>query len=65
MHAILSRRSLLQLTGKFALAAPVLSVVACEGPDGLGKAASFAGATMGTGYNITVSNFPAALDRRA
>lgn len=64
MHAILSRRSLLQLTGKFALAAPALSVVACEGQDGLGNAASFAGATMGTSYNITVSDFPAALDRR-
>jgi len=65
MHAVLSRRSLLQMTGKFALAAPALSVVACEGRDGPGNAASFAGATMGTGYNITVSNFPEALDRRA
>ena len=65
MHAILSRRSLLQMTGKFALAAPALSVVACEGQDSPGNAASFAGATMGTGYNITVSDFPEAHNRQA
>lgn len=65
MSSTFSRRTLFQLAGKFALAAPALSVVACGERDGLGKAASFAGATMGTEYNITVSAFPGSLDRRA
>ena len=65
MHAVLSRRALLQQTGRFALAVPALGVVACYETNGLGKAVSFAGPTMGTGYNVSVSAFPAKLDRRS
>jgi len=64
MSSALSRRTLFQLAGKLALAAPALSVVACEEASGLRKAPGFAGATMGTSYNITVSAFPDTLDRR-
>jgi thiamine biosynthesis lipoprotein len=41
-----------------------LGVVACHETNGLGEAVRFAGPTMGTGYSVSVSAFPARLDRR-
>jgi thiamine biosynthesis lipoprotein len=47
------------------LAAPLLSLAACDAGIGRGRTMTFAGPTMGTSYSVTIAGPPTGLDRRA
>lgn len=50
----LSRRAVLGSAGRFAVAAPFLTLLGCSEPPKAEAGVSFSGATMGTGYRVTI-----------
>lgn len=64
MALTLSRRGILRGARGFALATPFLSLVGCDEDDSWRPTTTIAGATMGTGYSVKITNSPPSLDRR-
>ena len=50
----ITRRAVLTQAGRFALAAPLLTVLGCNETADFGSRLSFSGATMGTHYRVTL-----------
>lgn len=51
---IITRRAVLAQAGRFAMAAPLLTVLGCNEPADFGGRVNFSGATMGTHYRVTL-----------
>ena len=64
MTGELTRRDVLRQAKGMALMAPFLGLVACDGPGDRRRGTALAGATMGTVYNVRITDFPPNLDRR-
>lgn len=64
MVSTVSRRDVLKQAQGLALATPFLGLAACDGAAGGRGALKLSGATMGTGYSLTIADPPTGLDRR-
>jgi len=60
----LSRRHFLQQTSRLALATPFINLIGCKNSQALLEHNQLSGATMGTTYQIKISQWPAGLERQ-
>lgn len=63
MEASYSRRGFLNQVSKFALAAPALCLVGCEGENARTNMNTFSGSTMGTSYSVKIAGVPESKER--
>ncbi|MCP4315265.1 MAG: FAD:protein FMN transferase [Hyphomicrobiales bacterium] len=63
MASILSRREILRGMKNIALATPLAGLVGCDEEDSWRPMTTTTGPTMGTGYGVKITKFPADMDR--